>query len=483
MSTAGSAGQAAGRDLAYLSVEALGERLRRRELSPVEITRVYLERIAAFDPALHAFITVTGEQVLEDAALAEREIAAGRYRGPLHGVPLAIKDLFYTAGVRTTAGSRILADFVPTEDATVVARLKTAGALSVGKTNMEEFAYGATSLNPHYGACRNPWDPERIAGGSSGGSAAAVAAGLCAAALGSDSGGSIRQPAALCGLVGLKPSYGRVSKFGVVPLSWSQDHVGPMARTVRDAAVIAAGARGPRPARSHEQRRADRGLSRGHRGRRDGTARRAAARLLLRAGGCGHRGGRPCGGPGARRARRPSGRGALPASRGAFAAGAAILFAEATAFHERWLRTRPEDDDPAVRARLEVGATLLATDYLKAQRARRLLVEQTVRLFDEIDVLLTPTAAVPAPRRDEQLIRWPDNTEEDVRGATLRFTRVFNLLGLPGRLGPLRHDQRGTANRSANRGAAVRRGHRAPGGTRVRARAALGGPAPAVVLA
>ena len=226
------------REVAFLPLAALADRLRRRELSPVEVTRAYLDRIAMLDPQLTAFITVTAEQALADAAAAEREIAGGGYRGPLHGVPLAIKDLFHTAGVRTTAGSKILADFVPAEDATVVARLRAAGALSLGKTNLEEFAYGATSINPHHGACCNPWDPARIAGGSSGGSAAAVAAGLCSGALGTDSGGSIRQPSALCGLVGLKPTYGRVSRHGVVPLSWSQDHVGPMARTVRDAALL-----------------------------------------------------------------------------------------------------------------------------------------------------------------------------------------------------------------------------------------------------
>ncbi|HZR98407.1 MAG TPA: amidase [Chloroflexota bacterium] len=431
MSQPGGPGHAPGRDLAYLSVEALGERLRRRELSPVEITRVYLDRIAALDPELHAFITVTADQALAEATAAERAIAAGQRRGPLHGVPLAIKDLFYTAGVRTTAGSRILADFVPAEDATVVARLREAGAVPVGKTNMEEFAYGATSLNPHYGACRNPWDPERIAGGSSGGSAAAVAAGLCAAALGSDSGGSIRQPAALCGLVGLKPTYGRVSKHGVVPLSWSQDHVGPMTRTVRDAALLLQALAGPDPRdpASSDAPVSDYlgGIEAGVAGLRVGLPRdfffervdaateaavRGAARTLE--------------GLGARVEEVP-----MPQAAPAFAAGAAILFAEATAYHERWLRTRPADYDPAVRARLEVGATLLATDYLKAQRARRLLVEQAVRLFDHVDVLLTPTSAVPAPRRDEHLIRWPDGTEEDVRGATLRFTRVFNLLGLP----------------------------------------------------
>jgi aspartyl-tRNA(Asn)/glutamyl-tRNA(Gln) amidotransferase subunit A len=431
MSQPTNAGQGPGRDLAYLSVEALGERLRRRELSPVEITRVYLDRIAALDPELHACITVTAEPALADAAAAERAIAAGQYRGPLHGVPLAIKDLFYTAGVRTTAGSRILANFVPTEDATVVARLRAAGALSLGKTNMEEFAYGATSLNPHYGACRNPWDPERIAGGSSGGSAAAVAAGLAPAALGSDSGGSIRQPAALCGLVGLKPSYGRVSKHGVVPLSWSQDHVGPMTRTVRDAALLLQALAGhdPRDPASSDAPVPDylERIEQGVAGLRVGLPREFFFERVDPATEAAVRGAaRALEGLGARVEEVP-----LPQAAPAFAAGAAILFAEATAYHERWLRTRPQDYDPAVLARLRVGSALLATDYLKAQRARRVLVEQVVRTFDAVDVLLTPTAAVPAPRRDENVIRWPDGSDEDVRGATLRFTRVFNLLGLP----------------------------------------------------
>ncbi|HEY7064382.1 MAG TPA: amidase [Chloroflexota bacterium] len=431
MSQPTGAADAAARDLAFLSIEALGERLRRRELSPVEITRVYLDRIAALDPTLHAFITVTGEQALTDAAAAEREIAAGQYRGPLHGVPLALKDLFYTAGVRTTAGSRILADFVPTADATVVAWLRAAGALSVGKTNMEEFAFGATTLNPHHGDCANPWDAARIAGGSSGGSAAAVVAGLCAGALGSDSGGSIRQPAGLCGLVGLKPTYGRVSKYGVVPLSWSQDHVGPMTRTVRDAAILLQTLAGhdPRDPASSTAPVPDYldGLDDGVRGLRLGlprdfffervdpalvSATRDAAREL--------------GGLGARVAEVP-----CPQAAPAGAAGAVILFTEATAYHEEWLRTRPADYSPAVRARLRVGAALLGTDYVKAQRARRVVVEQTLRLFDEIDVLLTPATAIPAPRADEDVVHWPDGTEEDVRGATLRFTRPFNLLGLP----------------------------------------------------
>ncbi|HWP28714.1 MAG TPA: amidase [Chloroflexota bacterium] len=419
------------RELALLPLAALADRLRRRELSPVELTRVYLDRIAALDPTLRAFITVTAEQALAEAAAAEREIAAGQYRGPLHGIPLAFKDLFYTAGVRTTAGSRILADFVPAEDATVVARLRAAGALCLGKTNLEEFAYGATSINPHYGACRNPWDPARITGGSSGGSAAAVAAGLCAASLGTDSGGSIRQPAALCGLVGLKPTYGRVSRHGVVPLSWSQDHVGPMTRTVRDAALVLQAIAGhdPRDPASSPAPVPDylAPLEAGVTGLRLALPRdfffdhvdpaveaavRAAAGVLER--------------QGATLEEVP-----FPQAAPAATAGATILFTEAAAYHEPWLRTRPQDYGPLVLARLRVGATLLATDYVKAQRARSRLVAQALALFERFDALLTPTVPIAAPRQDESVVRWPDGTEEDIRGATLRYTRPFNLLGFP----------------------------------------------------
>jgi aspartyl-tRNA(Asn)/glutamyl-tRNA(Gln) amidotransferase subunit A len=418
-------------ELAFLPLAALAERLRRREVSPVEVTREYLDRIATLDPQLTAFITVTGEQALADAAAAEREIAAGQYRGPLHGVPLAIKDLFYTAGVRTTAGSKILGDFVPTEDAAVVARLRAAGALSLGKTNLEEFAYGATSINPHYGACHNPWDPARIAGGSSGGSAAAVAAGLCSAALGTDSGGSIRQPSALCGLVGLKPTYGRVSRHGVVPLSWSQDHVGPMARTVRDAALLLQAMAGhdPRDPASSPAPVPDytAALEDGVRGLRLALPRdfffervdptveaavRAAARTLQDLG--------------ATVEEVP-----LPHAVQVWTAGAVILYTEATAYHGEWLRTRPQDYGPLVRARLRVGAAILATDYVKAQQARAILVAEMLQILDGFDALLTPTSPIAAPRRDESVVRWPDGTEEDVRGATLRLTRPFNLLGFP----------------------------------------------------
>ena len=217
-------------DFAFLTILELSELFRTKKISPVEITRVMLQRIEKLNPILNAYITVTSEQAMKSAQEAEKEIQQGKWRGPLHGVPLALKDLFDTAGVRTTAASALFKDRVPEQDAEVVRRLKAAGAVLLGKLNMHEFAYGGTSIVSYFGPVHNPWGPAYSTGGSSGGSAAAVAAGLCFGALGSDTGGSIRIPAAYCGIVGLKPTYGLVSTRGVIPLSWSTDHVGPMTR-------------------------------------------------------------------------------------------------------------------------------------------------------------------------------------------------------------------------------------------------------------
>jgi aspartyl-tRNA(Asn)/glutamyl-tRNA(Gln) amidotransferase subunit A len=220
------------------SIVEASELLRKRKVSPVELTRLCLAQIDKFNPALNAFITVTVEAALTQARAAEAEIAGGKWRGPLHGIPLALKDLVDTAGVRTTAASAMFKDRVPIADAEVVRRLKTAGAVLLGKQNLHEFAYGGSSMISYYGEVHNPWDPARIAGGSSGGSAASVAAGLCYGAIGTDTAGSVREPGALCGVVGLKPTYGRVSVRGVIPLSLSLDHVGPITRTVSDAATM-----------------------------------------------------------------------------------------------------------------------------------------------------------------------------------------------------------------------------------------------------
>ncbi len=220
------------------SILETSEWLCKRELSPVELTKECLAQIEKLNPILNAFITVTAESALEQARAAEDEIRRGHWRGPLHGIPLALKDIIDTAGVRTTAASAVFKDRIPAEDAEVVRRLKNAGAVLLGKQNLHEFAYGGSSMISYYGEVHNPWDPAYIAGGSSGGSAAAVAAGLCYGAIGTDTAGSVREPAALCGIVGLKPTYARVSARGVIPLSVSLDHVGPIARTVSDAAVI-----------------------------------------------------------------------------------------------------------------------------------------------------------------------------------------------------------------------------------------------------
>lgn len=220
------------------NIAKLAPRLRRKEVSPVEITSDCLDAIAKLNPSLNAFITVMADSALEEARAAEAEIARGEWRGPLHGIPIALKDLIDTAGVRTTAASALYKDRIPSEDAEVVRRLRAAGAVIIGKNNLHEFAYGGSSLVSYFGEVRNPRDSERIAGGSSGGSAAAVVAGMAVAAIGTDTAGSVREPAALCGCVGLKPTYGRVSIRGVIPLSTSLDHVGPLARSVADAAIV-----------------------------------------------------------------------------------------------------------------------------------------------------------------------------------------------------------------------------------------------------
>ena len=224
-------------DLCFLNVHDLAGRIRRRDVSPVEVVKAHLRRIEALNPRLAAFFTVTGDLALDEARRAEGEIASGHWRGPLHGIPYGAKDIIETAGIRTTHGSSFFRDHVPQADADCIIRLRRAGAILLGKTLTHEFASAATTVNPHYGTARNPWNLDRITGGSSGGSAAAVAAGLCPFALGSDTGGSIRNPAALCGIVGLKPTHGRVSLTGVCPNVLTFDHLGPMTRTARDAAL------------------------------------------------------------------------------------------------------------------------------------------------------------------------------------------------------------------------------------------------------
>ena len=411
-------------DLAYLSIRELGRSIERRELSPVEVTRATLERIARVDRALNAFITVTADAALDAAARAERAILDGAYLGPLHGVPIGLKDLYQTRGVRTTAGTPILADWVPDEDAAAVERLAAAGAVVVGKHNLHEFAFGVTNDNPHYGPTRNPWDRARVPGGSSGGSAAAVAAGLGYAALGSDTGGSIRLPAALCGVVGLKPTYGRVSRHGVLPLAWSLDHAGPLARTVDDVAIVLGAIAGhdPRDPASADRAVPDFAAALDGRvvGVRIGVLREylggdveppvvAAVRGALET---------------------LAGLGAhledvsIPAADHALGASTAVMFAEAAAVHERRLAEHHERYGADVRDRLDLGARLTAVDYLKGQRARRVMQEAFADELGRVDLIATPTVPIVAPTFEEA-------GSDAARGALVRHTRLFNLLGLP----------------------------------------------------
>ncbi len=417
-------------DLAFRPITALAADLRRKALSPTELTKDCLSRIHRHNGRLNAYLTVTADEALRDAAEADREIAAGRHRGPLHGIPFSLKDLFATCGVRTTAGSKILADWVPKEDAHVVVRLKKAGAVIVGKTHMHEFAYGVSNDNPHYGPARNPWDPDRIPGGSSGGSAAAVAAGLCAGTLGTDTGGSIRIPSALCGLVGLKPTYGRTSRHGVVPLCWSLDHVGPLARTAADAAAILqaiaghdpkdpASARVPVPDYSA-------GLGGGVKGLALGVPRdfffdrldpevRAAVDAALKT----------LEGLGARLV--PV---SLPHTKYVPAISFGIQVPEAFAYHEKTLRTRAHEYGADVRTRLEVGRYISAAHYLKAQRARRLVMEDFRRMFQTVQAILTPIVPIPATPIGANTVTM-EGKSIDVRGALTGFARSFNVTGLP----------------------------------------------------
>ena len=411
-------------------IHQLAPLLQKKEISPVELFNEAIERIHQLQPKLNSFITVTEEEGRKAATEAESEIRKGQYRGPLHGIPISIKDLFATRGVRTTAGSKVLAQWVPDYDATAVARLHQAGMVLVGKTHMHEFAYGVTSDNPHYGPARNPWDPTRVPGGSSGGSAAAVASSQCTASLGSDSGGSIRTPAAVCGVVGLKPTYGRVSRYGAIPLAWSLDHVGPLTQSVEDAAIMLAAIAGPDPkdpsASSRplpDYRQEMRGSIRGL---RLGVPRQyffehvdpEIQKLVSAA------------------IHQLESMGAtlvevdIPDLENCSAMEAHITLAEATSYHEPYLKRQADDYGPGVRTNLEAGRYLLATDYVKSQRARTLLQGNFNQAFKHADVIVSPTLPALPPLVGEVWVQ-SGNLREHVIDAFLRFNIPFDLTGFP----------------------------------------------------
>ena len=412
-----------GDDLAYATIGELGAALRSGAITSVALTEALLARCRAYDEALNAFITLTPELALAQADQADRELAQGRDRGALQGIPIALKDLIATAGIRTTGGSRLNADWLPTADATVVTRLKAAGAVLIGKTGLHELAYGVTSINPHFGAIANPWKTDHHPGGSSGGSAAAVAAGLVPAALGSDTGCSIRQPAAFCGIVGLKPSFGLVSKAGVLPLVWTMDHVGPMTRCVRDAALVLAAIAGPDPDDPHSASPPP----------SDYLSRLEAGVEGLRIGVPQHffyRGGDPevvalveaalaqFEALGAKRVDVE-----IPEIDQAFA-DAATTFAEAAAIHRDDLAARPEAYSRELQSKLAHSARHSAADYAAAQQRRRIFTQRVEReVLRQCDLLATPTANVTAAPIDA----LPENHGH----FCWRNTSIFDFTGQP----------------------------------------------------
>ena len=417
-------------DLFFLTIAEASQLIQSGALSPVELVRAHLGRIRDTDDRLNSFVTLLASESEAAAATAEREIAEGSYRGPLHGIPIGVKDLYYTRRVRTTIGSTIMGDHVPDYDAAVVERFADAGAVLMGKLQMHEFALGPTSENPHHGPARNPWNTDRVTGGSSGGSGSSVASGQCMAALGSDTGGSVRIPSALCGIVGLKPTFGLVSRYGVFPLAYSEDTVGPMTRTVRDAALVMNVIAGPdsrdpsssgRPASDYTAL-----LGADISGMRVGVPREHFFDVLADG----------AGGSFEEASKVLEGLGAsveavsLPMLEDVVAIAVVITAVEALEVHLPRLRDRAEEYDPEVRARLELGAVIPGSQYVTAQRARAAFSEQVDQTLERVDVLITPTCPLGAPGIGYKTVEIGGATVD--RGNLLpKLTRPFNLYGGP----------------------------------------------------
>ncbi len=422
----------ANKQLAFLRISQVAVLLERKKVSPPEVVGAVLERIQELNCRLNAYIYVNPDEVQKKAREAEHEIMHGRYRGPLHGIPIALKDNILTARIPTTAGSKILKDFVPTKNAFVVDRLRRAGAILIGKTNLSEFAYGATTNNVHFGPTLNPWDTQRSPGGSSGGSAAAVAACMATASLGTDTGGSIRIPSALCGVVGLKPTFGRVSRHGVVPLAASFDHVGPLARSVLDVAIILRTIAGydsldegsvRKPVPNYPKVLKKR-LGRPRLGlpkqyyfevldEEIRTAIDTAIKCFQKLGAF---------------LQEVS----LPHVAESSEPSTQAAFAEATSYHQLsgYFPARADEYGQDVRERLEIGAKVLATDYLRAFALAKLVRKDFEDAFANVDAILAPTVPIPAPRMRVKVVEI-DSHVEPVRSALIRLNRPQNVTGLP----------------------------------------------------
>jgi aspartyl-tRNA(Asn)/glutamyl-tRNA(Gln) amidotransferase subunit A len=418
-----------------MTISEAAAKLRAHEVSSVELARESLRAIHREQPRLNAFITITEDLALEQARRADDELARGIDRGPLHGIPYALKDVFATRGIRTTCGSKLFFDFVPDYDCAVYERLTEAGAVLMGKTGLHELAYGVTNNNPHFGPVRNPRDPERIPGGSSGGSGAAVAAEMVFFAMGTDTGGSIRIPAAYCGCVGIKPTSGRVSRYGVLPLDFSLDHMGPLTRTAKDAGLVMNAIAGfdARDDTSSKQPVADYAAAT----RSAGDPSKPLAGLRL-------------GAPENFFTERM-----VPEVRAAFSSaldrarslgasivtvrvpdpaeinvvGRVILLSEVSALMQPYAHRR-SDFGPDVLALIDQGRLVPATDYVNAQRLRRIYQQEWSKLWRDVDLILTPTAPIGPPLIGQQSVPI-DGIEEDARLATTRFVRPINVLGVP----------------------------------------------------
>jgi aspartyl-tRNA(Asn)/glutamyl-tRNA(Gln) amidotransferase subunit A len=424
-----------------LTILEAASQLRARKLSSVELTKAALDRVEKLNPRLNAFVTVLQQTALDRARKADEELARGADLGPLHGIPVAVKDVFCTKGVRTTCGSVLFTDHVPAYDAAVVEKLASSGAVLIGKLTLHELAYGVTSNNPHFGAVRNPWNPDCIPGGSSGGSGAAVASGMVFMATGSDTGGSIRIPAAFCGTVGLKPTFGRVSRYGVMPLDFTLDHMGPLTRSVRDAAVML-------------------NAVAGYDARDDTSSRRPVEDYVPQAEPsiAGLRVGIPQNfyferlHPDVDRAVRAMVQKAeslkaqivpvrTPDIAALNAVSRVILMAEASALMEPHLGQR-ERFGSDVLALFDQGRLISATDYVNAQRLRRVMQREFHQVWSQVDCLFTPTAPIGAPRIGDATVTV-GNEMEDVRLASTRLVRGMNLLGYPALSVPCGLDSQG----------------------------------------
>ncbi len=412
--------------LHYLTIHEASGLLREGKLSPVELTQAFLDRIEKLDGTLQAYITVLGESAMSEAQTAEEEIRRGDYRGPLHGIPIALKDLYDTAGVRTTAASKVMADRVPSRDATTTARLREAGAILLGKLTLHEFALGGPDPSTGFPLARNPWNLEHIPGGSSSGSGTAIAAGLCMGTLGSCTGGSIRGPASHCGIVGLKATYGRVSRYGVVPLSWTLDHCGPLTWNVEDTAHMLQAIAGHDPKDPTSSRAPvpdySRSLIEDIEGMRIGVPRSFffrddplisaevrstvdSALEELKALGA--------------KVEEIS----IPMLEYAGSAQPAIMLSEAFAYHQGNLRSQPENFGDMCRARFRVGGLFSGGDYVQAQRVRNVLTREFNEALTRYDLIASPTMSKPAGRFEE-MDTWSTSR-------TLSFTGPYNLTGMP----------------------------------------------------